>query len=339
MSNSHPRGRLMVSATVTSLSIILALAFVLPADGAGRASTAEVAGRSAARATPLATLAAVGTRYVGAPIEIRGRTCRGSRDGTSCSSSGTPRLPAGGTPSPSVSSARAGTASRRSAGAGPGNVAFRTVLFARGRPVSVSRVIHVHVRSPRPVVARPVSSPTCTGSPSQTTCPPRPDAVEQERTVEAPYCPHLTVTTRHQTRTVDWRWDSAARRSAEAPTPWVTDSTTERAAGAADCVHILNQVPATAALPDLQIRDMTTCPGIDFDATNGTCFKIVPSAPYNPDYPSLEGKKLLKFGVVTMNTGAGPSEIIADRTARDCRGLEGVPDLLRPGRASGSARC
>ena len=36
--------------------------------------------------------------------------------------------------------------------------------------------------------------------------------------------------------------------------------------------------------------------------------------PYNPDYPSLEGKKLLKFGVVTMNTGAGPSEIIADRS-------------------------
>ena len=76
MSNSHPRGRLMVSAIVTSLSIILALAFVLPADGAGRASTAEVAGRSAARATPLATLSAVGTRYVGAPIEIRGRTWR-----------------------------------------------------------------------------------------------------------------------------------------------------------------------------------------------------------------------------------------------------------------------
>ena len=55
-------------------------------------------------------------------------------------------------------------------------------------------------------------------------------------------------------------------------------------------------------------------PRDDFDATNGTCFKIVASVPYNPDYPSLEGKKLLKFGVVTMNTGAGPSEIIADRS-------------------------
>lgn len=284
MSNSHPRGRLMVSAIVTSLSIILALAFVLPADGAGRASTAEVAGRSAARATPLATLSAVGTRYVGAPIEIRGRTWR---------IAGWHKLQL---QRYSAASRRWYTIAKRFVRKGrysfpsqrigrPGNVAFRTVLFARGRPVSVSRVIHVHVVA-RPVVARPVSSPTCTGSPSQTTCPPRPDAVEQERTVEAPYCPHLTVTTRHQTRTVGWRWDSTARRWAEDPTAWVTDSTTERAAGAADCVHILNQVPANAALPDLQIRDMTTCPGIDFDATNGTCFKIVPSVPYNPDYPS-----------------------------------------------------
>jgi hypothetical protein len=103
----------------------------------------------------------------------------------------------------------------------------------------------------------------------------------------------------------------------EDPTPWVTDSTSERAASAADCVHILDQVPANAALPDLRIQDLTHCTSRDLQDTNGTCFVIDPAAPYNPAYPALEGKKLLKFGVVTMNAGAGPSEIIADRSAAD----------------------
>ena len=289
----------MGSAIVTSLSIILALAFVLPADGAGRASTAEVAGRSAARAKPLATMAGVGTRYVGAPIEIRGRTWR---------IAGRHKLEL---QRYSAASSRWYTVAKRFVRQGlysfpsqrwgrPGNVAFRTVLFARGRPVSVSKVIHVHV------VARPVSPTT-----------PQPDAVEQERTVVAPYCPHLTVTTSHQTRTVNWRWDGTARRWVEDPTPWVTDSTSERAASADDCVHILNQVPANAALPDLRIQDLTHCTSRDMQDTHGTCFLIDPAAPYNSDYPALEGKKLLKFGVVTINAGAGASEIIADRSAAD----------------------
>ena len=312
MSKSHPRGTIMAAAVVTSLSITLALAFGVPADGADRASSPGVARTLVARSTPVVTLNAIGTRYTAAPIAIGGRTS---------GISGWHKLELRRY---TTSGGRWITIARHYVRAGsysfptqhwgrPDNLAYRTVLYSGGRPASLSRVVRVHV------VARttptPTPQPTCTGTPSPTTCP-QPDSFTDERTVQTPYCPHLTVTVRHQTRTVGWKWDSTARKWVQNPSAWVTDNTSERSASADDCVKILDQVPANAALPDLRIRDLTHCTQVDRDDTNGTCFKIVPSAPSNPDYPSLEGKKLLKFGVITMNEGAGPSEIIADRSAQ-----------------------
>jgi hypothetical protein len=313
VSKSHPRGTIMAAAVVTSLSITLALAFGVPADGADRASSPGVARTLVARSTPVVTLNAIGTRYTAAPIAIGGRTS---------GISGWHKLELRRY---TTSGGRWITIARHYVRAGsysfptqhwgrPDNLSYRTVLFKRGRPAAVSRVVRAHV------VARstptPTPQPTCTGTPSPTTCP-QPDAYTQERTVETPYCPHLTVTTRHQTSTVDWRWDSTSRTWVKAPTPWTTDRTTERNATADDCVHILNGVPANAAKPDLRIRDLAACTKTDQDNLNGACFAIVDPAPYNASYPSLEGKKLLKFGVTTLNVGAGPSEIIADRSAAD----------------------
>lgn len=173
----------------------------------------------------------------------------------------------------------------------PGQVQYRTVLHRKGSIVAISNVVTVTITAAKPAT------------------------VQQSRTVDSAYCPQLVVTSRQQTRSVGWRWDSAAGTWVAVPTSWVTVSETERAAGAPDCVKIVTQRPAAAALPDLRIKDLTKCGKGDFDATGGTCFLIVPSAPFNADFPSLEGRKLLKFGVITLNVGAGPGEVIADRSA------------------------
>lgn len=168
------------------------------------------------------------------------------------------------------------------------------------------------------IIARP-PAPTCANRPSPTTCA-KPASFIQRRSVEvAAHCPQLSVTVRDEVRTVPWRWDSGTRRWVQNPQPWVPvpGTETQRPAGAADCVKIVPEVPAAAVLPDVQIKDLTACGKGDSDATGGTCFMIIPSAPYNPDFPSLAGRKLLKFGVITINSGAGPGEIIADRSAPD----------------------
>ncbi len=189
---------------------------------------------------------------------------------------------------------------------------YRVVLVHRKRRVDVSNVLRVRL------LPRAGQAQTCASDPSPTTCP-KPAATAEERSVEVPYCPHLIVTGHRETRTIDWRWDSTVRRWTAAPTPWVKEagSESERPAKAADCVKLVDGVPDDAALPDIRIKNLTRCGKGDSDATNGTCFKIVPSAPPNPDFPQLEGRKLLKFGVITLNVGAGPGEIIADRTADD----------------------
>lgn len=70
--------------------------------------------------------------------------------------------------------------------------------------------------------------------------------------------------------------------------------------------------PGPPVYPDLRIKDLTRCGAGDMAATGGTCFKI--------DDTSVPGTKLLKFGVVTMNTGStpgstGPAEIVAHRSS------------------------
>jgi hypothetical protein len=193
----------------------------------------------------------------------------------------------------------------------PGTARYRTVLHLGPRRAHVSNVLKVEV------IAMPVPPPaTCTSSPSPATCP-QPASSPQVRTVDVPYCPQLVVNSHQESRTVNWTWSDTTKQWVQDPTPWTTvpGSETQRAAGAADCVKIVDHVPAHAALPDLRIKDLTRCGAGDMLATGGTCFMIDPSAPYNASFPQLQGHKLLKFGVVTLNVGAGSGEVIADRSA------------------------
>lgn len=90
-----------------------------------------------------------------------------------------------------------------------------------------------------------------------------------------------------------------------------------RAATAKECLDIIDQVPANAALPDLVMKQLNGCGAGELEANDGDCFRIINPAPYVKAFPELEGRKLLAFPIITLNIGAGPSEIIADRTAKD----------------------
>lgn len=293
---------------VLALCPIVAFSDAVTPRGGGAQHVADLAPVAVAvRARPVATLNSVGSRYVRAPIPVKGytsgqdrgrhklvlqryspRTHRWFKRSVKYVRNGVYRFPA-------------------QYGWGPGRVRLRTVLYARGRPVDRSNVLAVRV------ISKP--RPTCASAPSATTCP-KPAVRTEQRRIEVPSCPQLTVATHDETRKIDWRWNAAVRRWVEDPTPWVMvpGSEGERPAGAADCVKVVDQVPAGAVLPDLRIKDLTKCGAGDSAATGGTCFMIVPSAPPNPSFPALEGAKLLKFGVITLNVGAGPGEIIADRS-------------------------
>ncbi|WP_148615750.1 lysyl oxidase family protein [Nocardioides rubriscoriae] len=272
-------------------------------------SVARAAGTH--RVKPTATLVTVGSRYVSAPIPIRGRTAH--------LGSGRYRLVVqrrmGGQPMwlnrDQQYVISGGYRFSPQHVATQGEVAFRTVLYHRGNRVATSNVVRVRV-VPRS------SSATCASAPSPTTCP-QPASTVEQRTVETANCPQLTVDTHQEERTIGWRWSASDLAWVPAPSPWVTvpGSEGQRAAGLADCVKVVDGIPAGATLPDLRIKDLTKCGAGDLAATNGTCFKIDPAAPYSADFPSLEGRKLLKFGVITINVGAGPSEIVADRSAAD----------------------
>ncbi len=307
------------------MRVVVTFAFAVPLVVAFHAATPSTEARSTrpsadrsltlvkANVKPRAALYAVGTRYAGSPIPIRGYTAGVS--------AGKHRLVLQRYTSTdrrwvvrATRYVRTGAyAFANQTWATPGWVKYRTVLFNGRTRLKISNVITVRL-----LPAAPAPAPTCANAPSPTTCP-KPAAFTELRTVDQPFCQQLTVATHQEKRTVDWRWDTTKKKWVTSPSSWATvpGSQGQRAAGTADCVKVLPGMPAGAALPDLRIKDLTKCGLGDSQATGGTCFKIDPSAPFNPDFPSLQGKKLLKFGVITMNTGAGPAEIIADRSGTD----------------------
>jgi hypothetical protein len=149
--------------------------------------------------------------------------------------------------------------------------------------------------------------------------PAKPDPKTQTKSVDVgpPFCQQLTVPVRARERVGSWSWDSSAGKWVNTWGPWSEPENTTRAATAADCLTLVDTVPANAVLPDLQIKSLERCGKGDLTVTGGDCFMIVNPAPLDKDFPSLEGLKLLKFPVITLNTGPGPSEIIADRSAKD----------------------
>lgn len=291
--------RLLVTFTVAAG---LTLAFATSSNGVSgarasavrHATTASHPDAAAARhrARARTSLESVGSRFVGAPIPIKGSTWRvgQGRHLLVLQRYAPTRHRWVGIARQRVHSGRYQFADQHRWSAG--KVRFRTVLYRHRRPISTSNVIRVRV------VAMPAT-------------------ITQQHTVSATNCPQLTVTTYVQTRTVTSRWNAAKKSWVQVASSWqtVAGSTSQRPAGVADCVKPVGHVPANAALPDLRIKDLTRCGAGDSAATGGTCFKIVPSAPYNASFPSLTGRKLLKFGVITLNVGPGPGEVVADRSA------------------------
>jgi hypothetical protein len=269
---------------------------------------------------PGPTLDAVGSRYVGDPIPITGST-RGVPAGTHRLV--LQRSSTHGWSTAAVEDAPDGFyrfADQRAST--PGSVRYRTLLYVGKQPAAVSNVVSVEV------LALPARPPACANDPSPATCP-KPAPITEQRTVQVPDCPRLTVTTRAETASVMWRWDAGAGRWQQEPAPWaaVPGTDKESRATAADCVRVGGGVPAGAVLPDIRIKDLTRCGRGDARATGGTCFMIVPSAPHDPDFPQLEGRKLLKFAVITLNLGRGPAEIIAERSATDATDWRAYEDF------------
>lgn len=141
-----------------------------------------------------------------------------------------------------------------------------------------------------------------------------PAPVTEERWLEAaPNCTEFYVEVTHQKRTNTWQWDGT--QWVESWSGWGTHHVENRGATAADCPSLDDPLPASVALPDIQIKNLDKCGAGDLDLTGGDCFMIVPSAPFVADFPHLEGRKLLKFPVLTMNVGEGRLEIVADRSS------------------------
>jgi hypothetical protein len=149
--------------------------------------------------------------------------------------------------------------------------------------------------------------------------PPEPDPHIKQQTHDAgkPDCRHLVVPVRIEKQTSSWTWSKAKDRWVESWGKRRSSEEATRPATAKDCLHVIDEVPIDAALPDLQLMELDRCGRGDLKATGGDCFKIVDPAPYNEDFPRLKGRRLLKFPVITVNTGDGPSEIIANRTPRN----------------------
>ena len=144
--------------------------------------------------------------------------------------------------------------------------------------------------------------------------PPKPEPVVEQRWQEAePNCTDFTVTVTHQKRTNSWEWNGS--EWVDSWSDWMTHHTEDRGATAEDCPVLDNGIPSSAALPDIRIKNLDKCGRGDLTLTGGDCFMIVNPGPYVSDYPQLEGRKLLKFPVLTFNVGDGPAEIVANRTS------------------------
>jgi hypothetical protein len=147
---------------------------------------------------------------------------------------------------------------------------------------------------------------------------PDPNTQQTISDVGTPDCRRLVVSAKTQERTSSWTWSKAKNKWVQKWGAWkVTDERDSRPATAKDCLHIIDKIPTAAVLPDLRLKELDRCGKGDLDATGGDCFMILNPAPHDEDYPKLTGRKLLKFPVITINVGAGPSEIIADRSAKD----------------------
>ena len=141
------------------------------------------------------------------------------------------------------------------------------------------------------------------------------DPTIEERWVEVPNCPMLTVDMYHQKRVLP-------------DGEWVTHHKESRQAKVADCVNVVETLPSNVMLPDLRIKNLDKCGKGDLDLTGGDCFMIVPSEGYISDYPHLEGRKLLKFPVLTFNTGEGVLEVVADRTGVEAKDWKAYQNFL-----------
>ncbi|MCL8250422.1 lysyl oxidase family protein [Aeromicrobium fastidiosum] len=312
------------AAAIVTLSVVVTLGAPAVAPAATGAETNASSARQleAQRASADTTLNSVGARYVGARIPIKGYTS-GLGSGRhklvlQRRKPGTRRWVTRAVKHVRNGAYRFSSQTWRTAG----RVKFRTVLYSRGRKADVSNVITVRVLATPQV--------TCANAPSPSTCP-RPASIVEQRVVEIPSCPQLTVTRRDETRVVSWAWDAGRLEWVQSPQAWVqVGAETSRAAGAADCIKVVDQAPAGAALPDLRIKDLTKCGLGDSAATGGTCFMIVPEAPFNASFPALAGRKLLKFGVITMNVGDGPGEIVADRSSPDAASWRAFQSFYDP---------
>lgn len=103
-----------------------------------------------------------------------------------------------------------------------------------------------------------------------------------------------------------WRWVAVWG-------PWTTFRTftepattdaTARPNMAGECPDVVTAPPPTALLPDLRIKSLDKCGAGDLAQTNGTCFLIT----------HADGRTLLKFPVITMNVGAAPADLVAERS-------------------------
>jgi hypothetical protein len=207
----------------------------------------------------------------------------------------------------------------------PGTYKYRTQMFYNGSLLlATSNEISVVVKA---LTIDPVPPP-----PSDLTDPNvKPAPVTEQRSVDGTKsCQTLTVAVSYQQRTNTWQWDSTTGKWVPLWSGWTTYQTTKRQATVADCVNLVQTVASDALLPDIQIKQLNKCGAGDLAATNNTCFKIVNPAPYVADFPQLNGKKLLKFPVLTMNSGDGPAEVIADRTGTDATAWKAYQTFYRP---------
>jgi hypothetical protein len=142
--------------------------------------------------------------------------------------------------------------------------------------------------------------------------PPAPN--EEQRWLEGDAnCTEFYVPVTHQKRTSTWEWNGT--EWVETWGDWMTHHTENRGATAEDCPVLDDALPAGIALPDIRIKNLDKCGKGDLDLTGGDCFMIVNPGPYVSDFPHLEGRKLLKFPVITLNVGDGRAEVIANRTS------------------------
>ncbi|MDP3969858.1 MAG: lysyl oxidase family protein [Nocardioides sp.] len=187
-----------------------------------------------------------------------------------------------------------------------GRTQFRTVTFARGKRLRVSNVIQV----------RGVA---------------RPRTVTQERTIDgATTCEHLTVAVLDQERSSSLTWNQRTKEWVVSWSRWTAVSARTRQAQAADCINVVTRTSSDVLLPDIRIRNLDRCGKGDRDRSGGSCFFIVNSAPTIHGFPHLAGRKLLKFPVITLNVGDGPSELVADRSSPSSTTWRAYQTFLRP---------